>query len=230
MKPTLVLLPGMDGTGHLFEPFLQALGDRLRCRVIAYPPDQPWGYQALVTWVREKLPPGEPFVLLGESFSGPVALMTAMAAPRNLVALVLACSFARSPAPAWGSSVWSALPMWRMPAALSCRVLMGAHRTPRLEALFRAATRQVLAPTWRARMRSVVDVDLSMRLRDVQVPVLCLRAKEDRVVRMGSHRMLMEHLPHASGVELPGPHFLLQSQAQASADAVADFVAILTTS
>ena len=53
--PTLVLLPGLDGTGKLFTRFLDALkasNDDVDTRVIAYPTDRPLGYEALEARVR----------------------------------------------------------------------------------------------------------------------------------------------------------------------------------
>ena len=42
---TLVLLPGMDGSGALFADFIAALGDGIAPLVLSYPPDRPLGYQ-----------------------------------------------------------------------------------------------------------------------------------------------------------------------------------------
>lgn len=40
MATKLVLLPGLDGTGLLFQPLLEALGAIFPVQVICYPPDQ----------------------------------------------------------------------------------------------------------------------------------------------------------------------------------------------
>lgn len=42
----LVLLPGLDGTGELFAPFVAALG-AIPSQVIAYPHDRVMGYAEL---------------------------------------------------------------------------------------------------------------------------------------------------------------------------------------
>src|SRR5258706_2862593 len=96
MTITALLLPGMDGTGRLFTPLGRALGPRFETRVIAYPRDRVLTYGELGAQIA--LPRG-PFVLVAESFSGPIAIALAASRPPGLVGLVLAASFARSPRP-----------------------------------------------------------------------------------------------------------------------------------
>ncbi|NUN50811.1 MAG: pimeloyl-ACP methyl ester esterase, partial [Candidatus Brocadiae bacterium] len=40
IRPVLILLPGLDGSGRLFAPLLAALGTGIEARAIAYPPDR----------------------------------------------------------------------------------------------------------------------------------------------------------------------------------------------
>ena len=65
----LVLLPGMDGTGELFAPFIAALGSQFPVTIVRYPETQALDYAGLEAVARALLPVGSPFVLLGESFS-----------------------------------------------------------------------------------------------------------------------------------------------------------------
>src|SRR5688572_28354175 len=96
---TLVLLPRMDGTGELFAPFVAALGPDQSVVVVRYPTDRTHCYAELEPIARAALPIDQPFVLLGESFSGPVAISIAAAPPHQLKGLVLCCTFARNPYP-----------------------------------------------------------------------------------------------------------------------------------
>ena len=50
-KLTLVLLPGMDGTGILFEPLLDVLPSSLQPHLVRYPSTRPLGYRALLELV-----------------------------------------------------------------------------------------------------------------------------------------------------------------------------------
>ena len=76
----LLLLPWMDGTSQLFEPLLAALPATLPATAIAYPTHAPCGYDELLPLILAAIPPG-PFVVVGESFSGPLAVMLAARRP-----------------------------------------------------------------------------------------------------------------------------------------------------
>lgn len=74
----LVTLPGLDGSpylqGCLPYSMQQLPGARsIQHQQILYPPDQTMGYGELARWVLPQLPHDEDFVLLGESFGGPLA-------------------------------------------------------------------------------------------------------------------------------------------------------------
>jgi hypothetical protein len=56
-----VLLPGMDGTGDLFDAFVSAV--RSKVRVVRYPTLRPLDYEGLEAVARAELPVDEPYVL-----------------------------------------------------------------------------------------------------------------------------------------------------------------------
>ena len=99
--PTLLLLlPGMDGTARLFQRFDAALHAQaaIETQAIAYPA-APLDYAALEAFVRERLPRNRPFVVLAESFSGPLGAALRADPPPGMCALILCCSFVRNPRP-----------------------------------------------------------------------------------------------------------------------------------
>src|SRR5512146_2059759 len=96
----LVLLPGLDGTGLLFSDFAASFGPDVKIIVVSYPTDAAIGYSELESIARSFLPNDQPFFLLGESFSGPIAISIAASPPSGQLGLILRCSFARSPRPA----------------------------------------------------------------------------------------------------------------------------------
>lgn len=91
----LILLPGMDGTGGLFKPFLDVFPQEISIKVIAYPGEQKLSYRELVSYVKNKLPKNTEYVLLAESFSGPIAYE--LASNKNLKAIIFVASFIQPP-------------------------------------------------------------------------------------------------------------------------------------
>ena len=83
-KITVLLLPGMDGTGELFAPFIAALGCEFATLVVTYPTHASLDYAELETIARAAIPQDGAYVIVGESFSGPIAIALAAQATPNL--------------------------------------------------------------------------------------------------------------------------------------------------
>src|SRR5690349_144022 len=113
----LVLLPGMDGTDTLRSEFIAALRPTIEASVVSYPADRAFGYIELEAIAHSKLPTDGPYVLLGESFSGPIAISIAAKHPPGLIGLVLCCSFASTPRPILGAigRLFLGLPIHHVP-------------------------------------------------------------------------------------------------------------------
>lgn len=79
-----IVLPSMDGTGELLSDFVAAMAPAFDTEVVAYPRDRILGYDELVARVRPQLPTDEPYLLIGESFSGPIAIRLAASKPPRL--------------------------------------------------------------------------------------------------------------------------------------------------
>jgi hypothetical protein len=71
----IMLLPGLDGTGRLFKPFIKAAPPHLSPIPVALPPDL-LSYGELANRIAATLP-NDRFVLIAESYSGPLALAIA---------------------------------------------------------------------------------------------------------------------------------------------------------
>lgn len=223
----LVLLPGLDGTGLLFADFAAAFGPEVEVIVASYPTDIALNYTELETVVRSFLPQDQSFFLLAESFSGPIGISIAASAPPGLLGLILCCSFARNPVPIlrFLRPLVGMLPLSAVPIRLLGHFLLGRFAsTARLGALAKSLA-LVAAPVVRARARAILGVDVSAALTRVRVPLLYLRASEDRVVSHTSAEWVAVHAPHAQIVEFVAPHFLLQTLPLPVAFQVTEFMA-----
>lgn len=228
---TLVLLPGLDGTGDLFEPLVAAMGPGIKSVVVRYPITGPQSYQELEAFARQSLPADEPFVLLGESFSGPIAISIASEPPANLLATVLCATFASCPQPRLTPLRWL-LPLANhhlAPVALISALLMGRHSTPALESTLHASLTKLPAAIFRTRLKAVVEVNVQAKLATVKNPLLYLQALEDRLVPAEATAAVQRANPKIKVTQLKGPHFLLQACPNEAAKAIGSFLVALNT-
>jgi pimeloyl-[acyl-carrier protein] methyl ester esterase len=229
MNPiTLVLLPGLDGTGRLFNPLMEVLPSYLIPLVIPYPANRFLGYRELLIYVRGQIPTDKPFVLLAESFSGPVAVEFAATHPSNLEALILCASFVTNPAPAFFrpfSILFNArFFKLRPPQFMVRHFLLGKRASSDLVNTFLEALESVSPEVLAYRLRSVLNVDSRDALRECRVPILYLAAKRDKLVGEGN---LAEIKSFASNVEaqtIDTPHFLLQSEPEEAMKTIDSFL------
>lgn len=229
----IVLLPGLDGTGELFAPLVASWGDRFRTQVVSYPRAERLGYAALADRVRALLPRNEDYVLLAESFSGPLGVMLAAERPQRLRGLVLCATFARSPLPLlrWAAPWAQAVPLAALPDRVLAWGLLGPCATPSLLKAIRHAVQSVDPVVLAGRVRAVAEVDVSVALSEVQVPVLYLQACNDRVVPRRAVRPFVAALGERLQVaSCAGPHCVLQACAVDAAAAISAFVSGLTPS
>ena len=227
--PTLVLLPGLDGTGKLFTRFLDALNeaiDNLDARVIAYPLGLPLGYEALEARVRGALPKDRPFVLLGESFSGPIAIRIAADPPPNLTGVILCGTFAKNPFPllGWASPLAFLVPMKYLPRWIRAPLMWGSKRDVRIPPRAERAIAGVDSAVVRRRIASLLTVDATDSLQRIAVPALVIYGKRDRVISYAATRRLFEHLAGVEVVAVDGPHLLLQATPLECAAVAAEFL------
>lgn len=222
---TLVLLPGMDGTGSLFSDFVSALGSEFETILVHYPDDEPLAYTELEGVVRAFLPCDRPFILLGESFSGPIAISLSVSAPPGLIGLILCCSFAINPWPLLGVFRWLvpfAL-VKRVPIALLSKCLLGRFSSGPLRSSLSKALDRVSAKALKARLSAALETDVLAHLRRLRVPILYLRASDDYLVPRAASERIRRSAPQVRVAELKAPHFLLQAMPRAAAAVVSEF-------
>lgn len=223
----LVLLPGLDGTGALFRRFARALPEGLTSQAVHYPAHDPADYDDLLPRVRLQLPQA-PFVLLGESFSGPLAIRLAAERPVHLRGLILCASFATAPlrtVPGTRRLLAQLLGQLRPPALGLRLLLLGRDAPPELVDEVQEALVDVTPAVLAQRLNAVLRVDVRDALRWAQVPLLYLRAERDRLVGLRSWREIKEVRRDAEATWLDGPHLLLQRRPELSAETVAKWVA-----
>ena len=208
-----ILLPGIDGSGRLFGPLLAAGPRRIAPETVSFPPDQPLGYDALLDRVRAALPRGR-FLLVAESFSGPLAIRLAAERPRGLAGLVLAATFLHRPLhpllhPIRGL-VGARLFGVAMPAALVRHFMAGPDAPDALVREVQAAVGATTAEVMALRAMEALRADVRAELGRVDAPILVLSPTRDRLIRADVGDEILALRPDADVVQLDAPHMILQ--------------------
>lgn len=224
----LVLLPGLDGTGRLFERFTRALPVALRPIVVAYPVEATGGLAVLDDVVESALPREGQFALLGESFSGPLAIRSAARHADRVAGVVLAATFAARPVgrlvaglatvlgPAAG---WTA--RWR---PLVRFILAGPPADREIAGEVVDALARVPTSVLRARLQAVLACDERRTLAGLDVPVLALAPRRDRLIGSRAVVDLRAARPDLRVAQIDAPHMVLQAAPHACAGEVAAFL------
>lgn len=222
----MVLLPGLDGTGKLFAPLLRQLPAELNAEVVVLPNEAALGYEDLRTHVEARLPTDSEFVLVAESFSGPLAIKLAAQKPPRLRGIVLCATFSTL-AGSWlrtASPIASAVSPHAVPIPVLSWLLMGRRATPELLHTLRDSLRCVRGDVLKARALAALDVDVTSEARSLNLPVLVIRPTRDRLLPSMVYERTMSGLSNARTCLVDGPHFILQTNAAACALEIESFL------
>ena len=225
-KTTLVMLPGLDGTGDVFAPLIDSLPESIEPLVVRYPTDRVISFQEHVECAREKLPTDKPFVLLAESFSGAVGLQLLADAPNNLQGVIFVATFDRYPRP-FLLDFAKQLPQGLL-LTLFCT-------TPLLRFFCLGSAPSLAVKLFRKAIKSVKLEILSKRLKILSElppppetgftgPCLYLQASQDKLVPERAASQLQRHLPQLTTEQLTGPHIILLAQPKEGARVINGFV------
>ncbi|WP_162938095.1 alpha/beta fold hydrolase [Kiloniella sp. EL199] len=220
----IVLLPGLDGTGNLFAPFLEQLNiDDVQ--VISLPDTGSQDYETLTSYV-ERLLPNKPFVLVAESFSGPIAALLSLREMENLKGIVFVATFLSNPNPLL-LSVAKYLPlkfMANMPfsSAILRTFLLGKNADDNLLSLFRATLEEMSPTILRARLKSLATVKLSISNDDL--PTSYILPLCDCLVCKSKVREFEGSFAKIEMIIFEGPHFILQSKCNDVKRYIANFI------
>ena len=224
--PTLVLLPGLDGTGFLFDPLLAALPPEISTLTCGYPGDFFLPPACLAKTVAERIADHGEVVILAESWSGLVCLELLRQKPANVAGVIFVACFAEPPRPVLLSlsrllplSMLMRLPL---PAAMVRRYCLGAQAGAGQLTLFRKALAAVRPEVLAARVKSL------RHFGPYEEPIVpsafYIQAAQDRLIPPSSVDAFREMSPNVAVHRVEGPHFLLQSRPAECAVVVADFV------
>lgn len=218
----------MDGTGNLFSPLLRALSN-FDCEVIALPDTGSQDYASITRVVKERLPK-EDFILVAESFSGPIGTALAKEGIDNLKGIIFVATFLSAPS---GLLLAAAqlLPLKflsNLPFAKHFHkaLFLGSGASNELTHLFISTVRSPPSVLIKARLSSMQS--LSFSPEEIKLPVGYIQAASDKLVSPDKAVEFCNSFNNIAIKTIEGPHFILQAKPTECAVVISELVPLLT--
>ncbi len=227
----LVMLPGMDGTGRLFERLIQLFPSEIEPLIIPLPTTGAQSPAVLAQLIRKLLPDQESYFLLGESFSGRIAFEIANDNSPLLQGVIYAASFLSAPK----------LARVPLPPFMPLKQLLRIPGTSSIGKYF-AVGSMTNTQVWLEIVDSISEVQNSTliarlkALRELTSPPetndkrsLSLAPEQDRLVDREAFATLELNCTSLVQKTIAGPHFILQVNPQECASQIVKFITNETT-
>lgn len=217
----------MDGTGILFKPFLELLSG-FDAQVITLPASGDQDYQTLSNYVSARLPE-EDFVLIAESFSGPIAASLSSSNKPHLRGVVFVATFLSSPnqlllsiAKLMPIKLLASLPL---SSYIQRRLFFGNTTNKDLMSLFKEALDNLSGELIKSRVDSIRSFKYMEEKSDI--PCIYLRAVSDRLIPGNKALEFRSYFSKIALENIDGPHFLLQASPETCFEKLSEFIKTL---
>lgn len=223
----VVLLPGLDGTGVLFKPFIEVLPSEIVSLVISYPLNARLSYEELTELVISQLPE-EDFILVGESFSGYITYQVALRKPKNLQSVIFVASFLENPRPfLLGLSSWlptSHILSAPVPNYIVKTFLLGSAADKKMIGLFKQSIKQVSPHVLTYRLNEIAKLPNSHQFCELKATYI--QATDDKLVPARCVESFKKVFKNINVFQIEGSHLVLQVNPLACAEVIVNETAL----
>lgn len=219
----LVLLPGLDGTGELFKPFIDVYEPKIR--IIQLPQNIEQSYRSLAQKIHCQLPK-KPYVLLGESFSGGLISDLLQLENTHVRGVIFVASFVSSPQP----HLLSLLPflpfnlLTKLPFAnfIQHNLLYSHIKDHELKKLINRIINSIPPAILKNRLSIIKNMEKPTQT--CNLPTCYIQASHDNVVKERSAIEVKFHFPNTQIHKVKGSHLILQSNPSESSQIITQFI------
>lgn len=227
----LIMLPGMDGTGKLFHPFIKEIPGSIECVTVSYPEKECLGYKELETYVIEKLPANEDFVLLAESFSGPIGYLIAKRNLPNMKGMFFVASFLQSPKKLLVNLVrfipLSLLLAFPVPQWVIRNFILDKNADNNCIRMFTDTIKNVSSKVLSFRIKEVSK--LSLNIEKIEIKSYYIQALNDKFVSSDSVNSFAKISDSLKVIKIDGPHFIMQTRPKECAVFITNEIRLITS-
>lgn len=227
----IVLLPGLDGTGILFKPFLEALPEDIKTLVVSYPLETKLNYQELVDFVFKQLPK-EDFIIVAESFSGYIAYLLTIRSPKYLQSVIFASSFLESPHPQLlklSKFIPSHALSLPLPSVIIKAFLFGLSTKSEVIKLFKQSLKKTSSKVLSHRLQLISELPQLLAtvrakgsLPQPSTTISYIQATNDNLIPKESFNDFKKVYRDIELFKVEGSHFILQTNPSACAQVILD--------
>ncbi|VAW68390.1 hypothetical protein MNBD_GAMMA09-2243 [hydrothermal vent metagenome] len=215
LEVSIILLPGLDGTGELFKPLLDVIESQRSVRVIDYPVDVYLGYSDLTKYVADILKDEVEVFLVAESFSGPIAIRLLFELKDKIKGVVLVASFI-SPPQRFLLNMLKFIPAdllfkYDIPDYFIKHYCLGKGAGSESIRRFKNAVKLVKPEVLKDRFKAISELDFRDFKTVSNKNVFYINASNDRLVK-GRELRVLKKIIDVKVFEVDGPHFLLQAR------------------
>ena len=198
----------------LFKTFVGLLPYGINAKIVPYPTDRHMSYAELAELVIGALPRSTPYVIIAESYSGPVACILAAHPVGDLQGVVFVSSFVAFPCGRIGPWIAKMVPTvlfrGRAPAWILRWLVMDSATPREMLSAVQDAVASVRPEVLTRRLRDALNADFAVTLRYSTVRIVYLLSDSDRLLGTRGLRGFLAARPDIETVKIDGPHFLLQ--------------------
>ncbi|WP_163835993.1 alpha/beta hydrolase [Spartinivicinus ruber] len=220
-----ILIPGMDGTGLIYDEFQQLLSDKnTHLTVLSYPTNQIFTQQELLNWLNIVLQKqDQPIWLIGESFGGNLAYQLASQNPNKIAGLILIASFLTPPSflvkltpTLFFQASWLLLQKVSFLRKLAMSVLLNKNCSNDTKTKLTDAIKLVEPKVIASRITQVKQLNIQPGLKQCHY----LKPSHDRLVSGRVVHQLTQFFDETICHPIKGTHFLLQTNPKKCAEVV----------
>ena len=206
----ILLLPGMDGTGLMFEPFIKHAPTSTQITVIKLIQDVGVTYREQAEVIARSIE--EDVIIIAESYSGVIAHELTKFVPNSLKHMVFAASFLERPSmilPLINVAPNFMINYSLYPDFIVSRALFGQYRSSYLSKLFKLAMSEVPIELLKFRLSQISNLKHSNDTSEIHSTYL--QAQQDNLVANSSFNAFNRAYSQMNLRKLNGSHFLLQT-------------------
>lgn len=225
----LILLPGLDGTGKLFQPLINELPSNIEHQIISYPENDCLSLKDLEAYVIERLPKTENFILLAESFSGPIGYLIAKRNLDNMKGIFFVATFLQNPNKTLlilnkllPFSVLLKLPI---PNLIIKQIFFSKDTENHVISLFKETIKNLNSNVISFRLNEISK--LSLELDKIEIQSFYIQALNDKLVTRNCLSSFTDISDSLKMLRIAGPHFILQTQPQQCAEFIASEIRLI---